>query len=514
MLGNRARSRETTAEPPPVAGHEFMRLLQSVAEPNPAEPWRRIGCQRDPFRATSAPSDFFATPAAQKLYMSLLTLLRIGDGGLLLLTGEAGVGKTLLLHVLQNTLQTAGEQIRLHAGADTAWLDALDGTSGGPPSRDILLVDGAEAWDGRAIARLEQLYELRGEQARALRLVIAGRPEIEQRLQRLIATAAGTKITFARLRLDPLEPGSIADLIRHRLHIAGAFVDGPFTAATVHTIAEASGGNPHRALAACQAVLQAEATPPAPATPRSDARWRHWAIAAALALLTVAAGAAVARLIPPPAAPQIAAMPAAAVTAPSPAPAPPILAAPPPQPVAEPPVYAAALAAISPAAGPPEPKRSAFDAAFTLLRQAGGMAAPPRPATGLPAVPDIAAIVASEPAPPLLPTAAAIPAPLPSPIPDSPSLTGADITALTDRGDAYLRLGDIASARPFYERAAEAGDANAALLLGQTYDPGMLVRVGLRGARGDAAKAAEWYRRAQSLGAAEAERLIDNLPTR
>jgi type II secretory pathway predicted ATPase ExeA len=514
MLGSRARPRETTAAPPPLAGDELMRLLQAAAAPN-AEPWRRLGCQRDPFGATPDPADFFATPTAQKLYMSLLSVLRIGDGGLLLVTGEAGVGKTLLLHVLQNTLRSGGEQIRLYAGTDTIWLEALDDASGGPPSRDILLVDGAEAWDGRTIARLEQLYELRGERARALRLVVAGRPEIEQRLQRLIATAAGTKITFARLRLDPLEPSSIADLIRHRLRVTGAFVEGPFTAAAVQAIAEASGGNPHRALAACQAALQAEAIPPAPAGPRADARWKRWALAAALALLAVAAGAAVARLIPPPAAPQIAAVPAAAVAAPSPALAPPVLAAPPPQPVAEPPpVYAAALAAISPAAGPPEPKRSAVDAAFTLLRRVGGTAVPPTRATGLPAMPDVAAIVASEPAPPLLPTAAAIPAPPPSPIPDRLTLTGAEIAALTDRGDTYLRLGDIASARPFYERAAEAGDADAALLLGQTYDPGMLARIGLRGARGDAVKAAEWYQRARSLGAVEAERLLGNLPTR
>lgn len=68
--------------------------------------------------------------------------------------------------------------------------------------------------------------------------------------------------------------------------------------------------------------------------------------------------------------------------------------------------------------------------------------------------------------------------------------------------------GDVASARLFYERAADAGDARAALLLGGTYDPAFLEQLGAQGMRGDAAQAAAWYRRARELGDAEAaERL-------
>jgi len=76
------------------------------------------------------------------------------------------------------------------------------------------------------------------------------------------------------------------------------------------------------------------------------------------------------------------------------------------------------------------------------------------------------------------------------------------------RGDALLGTGDIASARLFYERAADAGDGAAALRLGATFDPNFLGRTGIRGTPSDSDQAAYWYRRARDLGdTAAAERL-------
>jgi hypothetical protein len=84
----------------------------------------------------------------------------------------------------------------------------------------------------------------------------------------------------------------------------------------------------------------------------------------------------------------------------------------------------------------------------------------------------------------------------------------AEIAALVTRGDRFLRSGDIASARLFYELAADAGDGSAALRLGATFDPGVLGRVNVRGTASDPAQALAWYRRARDLGkAAAGERL-------
>jgi hypothetical protein len=90
-------------------------------------------------------------------------------------------------------------------------------------------------------------------------------------------------------------------------------------------------------------------------------------------------------------------------------------------------------------------------------------------------------------------------------------LSQTEIAALVARGDAFLSAADIASARLFYERAANAGDSNAALRLGATFDPNFLGRVGVRGDPGDPSQAASWYRRARDLGDAAAAERLKNL---
>jgi len=95
--------------------------------------------------------------------------------------------------------------------------------------------------------------------------------------------------------------------------------------------------------------------------------------------------------------------------------------------------------------------------------------------------------------------------------PASSGPPAAEIAALLTRGDALIAKGDVASARLFYERAAEAGDGPAALRLGESYDPAFLAQAHLSGVRGDAVVAARWYRRARELGVTEAETLLQTL---
>lgn len=90
-------------------------------------------------------------------------------------------------------------------------------------------------------------------------------------------------------------------------------------------------------------------------------------------------------------------------------------------------------------------------------------------------------------------------------------LSPEQVTALRARGDALVNMADVTSGRLFYERAIAAGDPQAALRLGATFDPWFLSRAGLRGVRGDVAVAVHWYRRARDLGAAEAETLLKSI---
>jgi hypothetical protein len=143
-----------------------------------------------------------------------------------------------------------------------------------------------------------------------------------------------------------------------------------------------------------------------------------------------------------------------------------------------------------------------------------------------PAVPDQrATAAASQPAPPshATPSRDALSPPgaqaiLPAPEPAStPEISAdqrplpAEIEALVARGDNFLNAGDIISARLFYERAADAGNASAALRLGATFDEGFLNRAGIRGTSGEPRQAASWYRRARDLGDAAAAERLKNL---
>jgi hypothetical protein len=82
------------------------------------------------------------------------------------------------------------------------------------------------------------------------------------------------------------------------------------------------------------------------------------------------------------------------------------------------------------------------------------------------------------------------------------------------QGEQFIAAGDVVTARVTFERAAEAGDANAAVALGATYDPTVLAKLGVVGISADVAKARSWYQKAEKLGSPEARWRLDVLADR
>jgi hypothetical protein len=124
------------------------------------------------------------------------------------------------------------------------------------------------------------------------------------------------------------------------------------------------------------------------------------------------------------------------------------------------------------------------------------------------ASPDMPAASANAPVPELTsPTAIAH-------APPTSGFSGAEMAELLEHGDTLLRNGDVASARLFYERAANAGDGRAALRLGATFDPEFLGRLGLGKLQANPAEARSWYSRARDLGAVDAKAQPNSLETR
>lgn len=117
------------------------------------------------------------------------------------------------------------------------------------------------------------------------------------------------------------------------------------------------------------------------------------------------------------------------------------------------------------------------------------------------------------------PPAAQAAEPAPGSIAAAPAPAGAvrlsamQIAELLARGDSFLHAGDVASARLFYERAADAGDWQAAIRMGATFDPTFLGRAGVRTA-GDPTEAQYWYRHALDLGAPKTDRQVESPKTK
>ena len=73
--------------------------------------------------------------------------------------------------------------------------------------------------------------------------------------------------------------------------------------------------------------------------------------------------------------------------------------------------------------------------------------------------------------------------------------------------------GYLAGARAYFRRAAEAGSADAALALGDTYEPAFIENLGARGIKADVLQARTWYERARELGSENAQARLERLKT-
>jgi hypothetical protein len=135
-------------------------------------------------------------------------------------------------------------------------------------------------------------------------------------------------------------------------------------------------------------------------------------------------------------------------------------------------------------APPPEPPPA--NPADTVVVMA---AATPRDAVA----PEPPTIVATAPA-------EAVSPPLPVALPPKPAAFRAEEVALmVERGRVLFEAGDVAAARLFFRRAANAGEAAAAFAMGATYDPDVLAQRFIRGIEANAEEAQRWYQKAREM---------------
>ena len=172
----------------------------------------------------------------------------------------------------------------------------------------------------------------------------------------------------------------------------------------------------------------------------------------------------------------------------------------------------------------PPPRQAAAAAVASTPAMVGG----PALATAAPSRDEIALALKAahqnqtptEPQQPTTTVATAAPtatATVPAPVAAAPAAPPArridadELANLMTRAKTLLSSGDISPARLLLERAAQADDASAALMLAETYDPTVLGTQDIRNITPDPAMARKWYQRAAQLGSTDAQRRLSQL---
>lgn len=90
----------------------------------------------------------------------------------------------------------------------------------------------------------------------------------------------------------------------------------------------------------------------------------------------------------------------------------------------------------------------------------------------------------------------------------------AEAAMLMQRGRDFMGAGDLSAARVAFSRLADAGVADAALALANTYNPAYLTSHHVMGVQGDLAMARSLYQRAKELGSTEAGQMLARMTSK
>ncbi len=233
-----------------------------------------------PFRLTPDLAYRFEESSHCDALTTLLVALEQGEG-FIKVTGEVGLGKTLLCRLLLR---------RLEAPFLTAWLPdphLSPGTLRLALARDfgidlptrptqqevherlqteltrmaaagqhpVLIIDEAQALPDSTLETVRLLTNLETERRKLLQVVLFGQPELDQRLATHKFRQLLQRITFS-CQLRPLDTIGVQAYINHRLAAAGT-TDALFTRAAVRGIARASAGVPRLVNILCDKALLA-----------------------------------------------------------------------------------------------------------------------------------------------------------------------------------------------------------------------------------------------------------------
>jgi general secretion pathway protein A len=202
--------------------------------------------QRNPFEITPDPSFLFPTTRHNEALASLYYGVT-SHRGFVVLTGEVGTGKTLILRSLLGLLQRRNLAFALIFNPTLSPLEfiryiALDfGLPVAGKAKDelihvlngfllqrhqkrlttILVVDEAHHLSPEILEEIRLLTNLETSQQKLLQIILAGQPELDVKLDSQELRQLKQRIAL-RCHLDPLNADQTREYVRRRLQIAGA----------------------------------------------------------------------------------------------------------------------------------------------------------------------------------------------------------------------------------------------------------------------------------------------------
>jgi general secretion pathway protein A len=236
-----------------------------------------FGLKQKPFHPVPNPEFFFPAPK----YRESLAHIQYGlleGGGIILLSGEPGCGKTTLIRYLVNQIsEEYVTAVQYHTGVGTGSLlwfmlnefglqtDENDRNRAieivyrylnqqhKVGKRVLLIVDEAQNMSHLALEEIRLLTNLQTRDAVLLQVMLAGQAELQSRLE-LPEFAQISQRVFVNTHLPPLDAEETADYINSRTQRAGARKP-LFTKEAVARVHKASGGIPRMINMICDSAL-------------------------------------------------------------------------------------------------------------------------------------------------------------------------------------------------------------------------------------------------------------------
>ena len=241
-----------------------------------------FGLTRNPFELTPDPSCFVATQRHNEALAALYYGVR-WHKGFVVVTGEVGTGKTMLLRCLLNLLKESNdiayaylfnsrfstteflEYILSDLGLNASGKNKSEMlfefgryliTRGEQEQTTVLIVDEAHALSDDLLEEVRLLSNLETTDTKLLQIVLVGQPELDDKLDSVHLRQLKQRIAL-RAQLGPLNLQESAEYIGRRLEIAGADAEAEpiFPAEAIEAVHRNAKGLPRLINTLCENAL-------------------------------------------------------------------------------------------------------------------------------------------------------------------------------------------------------------------------------------------------------------------